>query len=110
MRKVSEKQKRKNALLNGLKNTIIIYQVNYQGYTSCCICGCPTWNNDLIHLLPRSIYPQYYQKIENIGFAHRECHKKYDDDPEFRSKQEHLYKQVASFDKQAADKYFRRNG
>lgn len=95
---VSKKQASKNRVLNSIKNRLP---------KVCCICGKACDTGDLIHFLPKSCYPEYYTDERNLGLAHRECHRKYDDDLEFRQKQVHIYKQIASFDQRAADKYFR---
>ena len=72
----------------------------------CVICG--KWGaNDLMHLLPRSIYPQHKTNPLNLAIGCRICHNKYDNDIIFRRKQKRLYEQIKSFDEMGAYRYFK---
>ena len=72
----------------------------------CVICG-KYGANDLMHLLPRSTYPQHKTNPLNLAIGCRNCHNKYDMDITFRRKQKRLYEQIKSFDEQGAYRYFK---
>lgn len=93
--RVSKKQWLKNSELARIKKTLV---------PVCCICG--QRGSDLMHLLPRSTYPEHYLNPLNLAIGCRCCHNKYDVDIEFRQKQTKLYEQICSFDRKSADKYF----
>ena len=95
--RVSKKQSAKNAQLAKIKKELSpICVIPY--------CGCE--GVDLCHLLPKSLYPEYYTKRENLVRMCRRHHNKFDDSLLFRQLQTELFKQVASFDERAAIKYF----
>lgn len=96
MRKVSTKQAARNREVARIKSQLPLF---------CAICGKPA--NDAAHLLPKSIYPEYYTHPLNIVILCREHHRLYDDDVEFRRRQTKLFNQVCRFDEQAARRYFR---
>lgn len=96
MRQVSHRQAQKNRELAKIKKELSPF---------CCICGRP--GSDLMHLIPKSVYPEYYTEPLNLAIGCRECHKKYDNDLSFRRKQKHLYNRIKSFDENAANKYFK---
>lgn len=95
MRAVSSKQSKRNREISKIKKCLPAY---------CVICG--KIGVDAAHLLPKSIYPEYYTLPANIVSLCRKCHQLYDDDREFRSKQENLRLRVEKFDKQAAYRHF----
>lgn len=71
----------------------------------CIICG--NQAVDGAHLLPRSLFPEYYTKEWNIVPMCRYCHNRYDNDLSFRQEQTRLYNRVKENDPQAAYKYFK---
>lgn len=71
----------------------------------CEICGRPA--SDLAHLLPRSLYGEYYTEKWNCHALCRDCHNKFDADPEFRKQQTKLYNEVKQHDEKAARHHFR---
>ena len=98
MNKVSKKQSKRNAEIARIKKELP---------DRCAIPFCYKHGSDLAHLLPKSTHPEYYTKKENLVRMCREHHNLYDTDIDFRQKQKHFFKQIASFDLKAAVKYFR---
>lgn len=76
----------------------------------CCICG--RFGNDLMHILPRSIFPQYINSTWNLKIGCRECHILFDNNLEFRALQNRLYDEVILKvrleDKGLVNKYFKK--
>lgn len=101
MKKVSKSQARKNAELAKIKKEMD---------KVCYFCG--GYGNDLAHVLPRSLFPQYYTEKWNLIIACRTHHNLFDNDIEFRKKFNYLYLQVVKKvnpeDKGMVDKYFGR--
>jgi hypothetical protein len=99
IRKVSKKQAKKNAELSKIKRDMD---------KECYFCG--GYGNDLAHVLPRSLFPQYYTEKWNLIMACRTHHNLFDNDVEFRKKFNYLYlqviKKVNQEDKGVVDKYF----
>ena len=95
IRRVSKKQAKKNRLLREHKKTL---------KPICCICG--GRGNQLMHLLPRSLFPEHYTNPLNLMIGCNVCHSLYDDDLSFRQKQRHLYGQICKFDERGAIRYF----
>jgi len=73
--------------------------------TQCEICGRPA--SDLAHMLPRSLYGEYYTEKWNCHALCRECHNKFDADPAFRQQQTKLYNEVKQHDPKAAARHFK---
>lgn len=97
VRKISRKQASDNRILAKIKAEMS---------PICVICG--KWCvPDLMHLLPRSIYPQHKTNPLNLAIGCRICHDKYDNDITFRRKQKHLYEQIKRFDEQGGYRYFK---
>lgn len=71
----------------------------------CCICGREAV--DPAHLLPRSMYPEYYTARWNVVPMCREHHRLYDNDIDFRMQQKELYNIVLKHDECAAHRYFK---
>lgn len=94
--KISEKQKKKNAELSKIKEALP---------KECFLCGRPA--NDLAHLLPRSLFPEYYTEPKNVVILCRQCHDKYDNDISFRQRQKRLYNLAKQVDEKGAMRYFR---
>lgn len=103
MKQKSDKQKKIDRIIAKSKHQLIRDNDNI-----CMICGKYS-TVQLAHLLPKSIYPEYYTLHENHALFCQECHYLYDNDIQFRQNQENFYKQICSFDKMAADKYFKLN-
>ncbi len=97
MKKISKKQSKKNLEINKIKSTLL---------KKCFICGKET-NTDAAHILPKSIFPEYYINPLNIIMLCRTCHNLFDNDVEFRKKQTKLYEQAIKIDQLAAMRYFR---
>lgn len=97
MRRKSLKQARKDRFLSDLKKEL---------KPICEICG--REGKDLAHLLPKSTFPEHYTNPKNLVILCRSCHNKYDNDIEFRKKQNKLYERICSFDKMGADRYFKK--
>ena len=96
IRKVSKKQEALNNEMKKIKSELP---------DRCCICGRPVV--DPAHLLPRSMYPEYYTAKWNVVPMCREHHRLYDNDIEFRKQQKKLYKIVLEHDECAAHRYFK---
>jgi 5-methylcytosine-specific restriction endonuclease McrA len=99
--KVSKKQSQRNREIAESKKELI------EQDCLCRICR-DSDNVQLMHILPKSLYPEYYTERWNHTLGCQRCHNKFDDDVNFRTKVDFLYDQVCAHDKRAADKYFRR--
>ena len=75
MKRVSKSQAEKNRAIAEIKRNLP---------KVCFICGQPC-TGDAAHLLPKSIFPQYYTEPKNIVRMCRACHNLYDNDKDFRS-------------------------
>ena len=95
MRKVSYKQAKINAELAKIKKKLP---------KVCAICG--RYGDDLSHILPRSLYMEYQTDPRNLQILCRECHRRFDDDRDFRKKQKRIIEQAKEIDEQAAFRYF----
>lgn len=100
MKKVSKKQSKKNIEITKIKSSL---------QKKCFICGIES-NTDAAHILPKSIFPEYYIHPLNIIMLCRECHNLFDNDLEFRKKQTKLYDQALKINLLAANRYFKKNG
>ena len=70
----------------------------------CVICGVHA--NDLSHILPRSLYPEYQTDRRNLQILCRSCHVKFDDDRNFRREQKDIIEQAREIDELATNRYF----
>jgi len=99
MKQVSKKQAKRNAELARIKKDLS---------KRCHFCGMK--GTDLMHLLNKAVFPQYYCEEWNLIIGCRSCHNDYDGDREFRKKQVYLYKRILSNvkeeDKGRVMKYF----
>ena len=95
MRKVSEKQKKKNKAVSDIKKSLPNY---------CCICG--AHGVDAAHILPKSMFPEYYTEPWNIIPLCREHHVLFDADRNFRREQTKLIEIVREHDELAANRHF----
>lgn len=62
---------------------------------------------DLMHILPKSIFPEFYAEPLNLVMGHRDCHRRFDDD--FRERQKHmeLFERASRLDKYGAIRHFK---
>jgi 5-methylcytosine-specific restriction endonuclease McrA len=95
MKKVSKKQ----SILNRA-----VAKIKASKADRCMICGRPY--TDAAHLLPRSLYPEYYTEEWNIVPLCREHHTRYDNNRAFRRTCTELYEIVKAHDELAANRYF----
>jgi 5-methylcytosine-specific restriction endonuclease McrA len=96
MKQVSDKQTHINRELHKQKKEL----------SKICVI-CHGFGNELMHILPRSLFPEYILKPQNLTIGCHECHYKFDNDLSFRQKQTKLFNQVAAFDERAAIRYFK---
>lgn len=96
MQKVSKKQALLNRKVAEIKKSLPPF---------CSICGRP--GNQLAHLLPKSIYPEYYTERWNLVIMCHACHNNYDNDIAFRQRKTQLYNRIKEHDEQAAYRYFK---
>ena len=96
MRKVSRKQSRINRELEKVRRRLSPF---------CVLCGMPAAAG--AHLLPRSLYPEYYTEEWNLVPMCERHHYLYDNDISFRQQCHELYDRIKAHDERAADKYFR---
>jgi len=90
MRPISKKQAAKNATLSKIKKSLI------DGTSGVCrICG--AYGSDLMHILPKGEFPEYYTEPRNLIIGCRTCHKSFDDDILFRKEQISLISQCKEF-------------
>ena len=90
MRQISKKQQSKNLTLSKIKKSLI----DESGCT-CRICG--NYGNDLMHLMPKSIFPEYYTEPRNLIIGCRSCHDLYDNNILFRRQRGDLFMQCLEF-------------
>lgn len=95
MKKISTKQARLNRAVAKIKASKL---------DRCVICGRPYV--DAAHLLPKSVWPEYYTEEWNIVPLCREHHTRYDNSRSFRQTCTELYEIVKAHDEQAAFRYF----
>lgn len=80
LKQVSKKQAKRNRILSDIKKLLP---------KQCYFCG--MHGNDLMHLLPKSIFPEYYCEEWNLIIGCREHHDIYDGDRDYRSKKNELF-------------------
>lgn len=95
MKQISTKQRRINSELAQIKRSL---------GTRCAICG--REGHDLSHILPRSLYPEYVTDPRNLQILCRECHRRFDDDRDFRRKQVEIINKAKEIDELATNRYF----
>lgn len=83
LKKVSKKQVKKNAELQKIKS----------GMEKKCY-FCHGYGNELMHILNKSTFPQYYTKKWNLIIGCNFHHTLFDYNVEFRKKYNSLYRQV----------------
>lgn len=67
MKKISNKQQRRNRELSAIKAQLP---------KVCVICG--RYGNDLAHILPKSLYPEYYTDKRNLVIMCRNHHNEFE--------------------------------
>jgi hypothetical protein len=91
MKRISDRQKRKNMTIAKIKRDLIEETGNV-----CRICG--NYGNETAHLLPKGgQYCQYYTEPRNLVILCHSCHVLYDNDILFRREQESLKSQILEF-------------
>ncbi|HQG58651.1 MAG TPA: hypothetical protein PLM44_02335 [bacterium] len=83
MKNISDKQAKKNAKLTKIKKDMD---------KTCYFCG--KEGNDLCHILPKSLFPQYYTQEWNLIILCRKHYKLFDDNIEFRKMFDSLYRSI----------------
>lgn len=97
MKQISAKQQQRNNILAKIKQGL---------KKECFICDAPA--NDLAHILPKSLYPEYYTEKRNLIILCRQCHDRFDNNIEFRQQKIELYNIAKQINRQAAIKYFKK--
>lgn len=97
MRQLSKKQSAINRELTRIKSNLP---------PVCCICHRHTNAPQLMHLLPRSLYPEHIIEPWNLRIGCPECHNHYDNDRSFRKQQKEIVETVRQHDELAANRYF----
>lgn|SRR5574344_1618818 len=95
MKNISSNQSKRLRKFNKIKRNLSPF---------CVICGAEA--ADAAHLLPRSLYPEYYTEEWNIVPMCRLHHDMYDSDRAFRRSMKFLVDIVKSHDQCAANRYF----
>lgn len=95
MKKLSNKQAHINRELSKIKKAL---------GERCEICG--RYGSDLSHILPRSLYPEYVIDPRNLQILCRDCHRKFDDNREFRRSQVKIVDKAREIDECATNRYF----
>ena len=83
MKQISQKQAKKNRILHEIKKLLP---------KRCHFCGMK--GDDLMHTIPKSIFPEYYCEEWNLIIGCRSCHNEYDGCREYRHKQLDLFHKV----------------
>lgn len=99
MKTKSTKQAAKDRLLAKIKKEIYI-----ENGDSCMICKNEP-SVDLMHILPKSIWPEHYTEKWNLILGCRSCHDLFDSSATYRRKTK-LYNKVVKHDPQGAYRYF----
>ena len=102
MNRISKKQASKNRELIKIKSDLLLK------YGSRCMICKRESGTDLMHILPKSIYPEYYTEKWNFILGCRTCHDMFDSSAVFRRKTG-LYQHVKKHDENAAWRYFQMN-
>lgn len=95
LKAISKKQAKRKREVDKIKHTFS---------ESCCLCGAPAV--DGAHLLPKSIFPEYYHEPWSIVPMCRYHHTLYDNSKEFRHSCTELANIVRQHDEKAAYRYF----
>jgi len=102
MRNISKKQSAKNAQIAKIKKELL----EKHGYM-CMICR-KEKGTDLMHILPKSLFPEHYTANWNLIIGCRSCHEIFDSSASFRRKTG-LYERVKNYEPQGAWRYFQMN-
>lgn len=90
MKTISDKQRKKNQAIAKIKAKLIEETGNV-----CRICG--GYGNDTMHLMPKSMFPEYYLEPRNLIIGCRSCHNSFDNVISFRRAQTSLISQCREF-------------
>ena len=98
MNQVSKKQAQRNIEIRKIKKELPEH---------CVLCG----RSPVVaaHLLPKSVWPEYYTEPLNLTSLCDECHDEHDNRISFRFRQTKLYEQVMKFDPKAANRHYGKN-
>lgn len=96
IKQVSKKQAQKNRAIAKIKSKLSPF---------CFICG--KHGTDLMHLLPKSTFPEHYTNPLNLVMGCRRCHNLYDNDLLFRQQQTEIFNRICEFDEIGAVRYFK---
>jgi len=99
MNNISKKQAKKNSELAQIKK-----EITREFGDLCMICR-RARATDLMHILPKSIWPEHYTEKWNLIIGCRSCHDMFDSSAAFR-RRTGLYEHVKKHDSQGAYKYF----
>lgn len=102
MKQTSNKQAAKNRQILKIKKSLF----DEHG-EKCMICKINR-SSDLMHILPKSLWPEYYTEKWNFILGCRSCHDMFDSSAVFRRKTG-LYQHVKKHDENAAWRYFQMN-
>jgi hypothetical protein len=104
MKKRSDKQKLKDAEIARIKKELI----EENGYR-CELSRTYSEKLDLCHILPKSIFPEFYLCKWNMFLAKREWHNEFDNRLEYRQLQIHLFTRAFEHAPVESKRYFRFN-
>lgn len=99
LKTTSTKQAAKNRLLAKIKK-----EIHTENGDLCMICKSEP-SIDLMHILPKSLWPEHYTKKWNLILGCRSCHDLFDSSAAYRRKTK-LYDKVVKHDSQGAYRYF----
>ena len=102
MKQISKKQAQRNQMLAKIKKELF----DKNGGV-CMLCKSQK-GTDLMHILQKSLYPEYYTSPWNLIIGCRSCHDLFDNSSAFRRKTG-LYKQIKIHDEHGAWRYFQMN-
>lgn len=99
MKQTSTKQAKKNRELQRIKK-----ELQQEHGELCMICKSER-SSDLMHILPKGIYPEHYTEKWNLALGCRSCHELFDSSAAYRRKTS-FYAQVSKHDYHGAYRYF----
>jgi 5-methylcytosine-specific restriction endonuclease McrA len=99
MKQISTKQAQKNREVARIKK-----ELQEEHGELCMICKSER-STDLMHILPKSIYPEHYTEKWNLALGCRSCHELFDSSAAYRRKTS-FYAQVSKHDSHGAYRYF----
>lgn len=99
MKQVSTKQAHRNRELSRIKKEL------YKEHGEMCMICNKERSTDLMHILPKSLWPEYYTEKWNLVLGCRNCHDLFDSSAAYRRKTK-LYAQVSQHEPKGAYRYF----